>query len=287
MGRIEALQFFIFFAFMLNPYLPKLARIKAIQQETSDTKRLTFQFVDKKDQANFKFWHGQFLMLGLLGYGEAAFDICSSTVRLSTFDLSVRGVGALTEELHQLKVGDLVTIRGPFGNGLPLKKFRNKNLLLVGGGCGFVAMRSFALDYLAGKLHSGKLNVFYGCANEESLLFKNEYKNWQKKIDLDITLDRPSKEWKGKKGVITTLFHNGQDFTNAVALMVGPPVMYKFVIEELQERGLKDSDIYLSLERRMYCGVGVCQHCAIGPYYVCKDGPVFPWEQLKGIPNAI
>ena len=272
---------------MRNPYLPKIARIKNIRTETPDTKLFTFQFIEKKDRDSFKFNHGQFLMLGILGQGEAAFDICSSTTKLSTFDLAVRKVGTLTEKLHQLKVGDLVTIRGPFGNGLPRKIFKNKNLLLVGGGCGFVTMRSFILDYLAGKLNKGKLKVFYGCLNEENLLFKKEYSTWRKKVDLDIILDHPTKKWKGPKGVITVLFNQAQGFKKTVALVVGPPVMYKFVIEKLKEKGMSDSDIYLSLERRMYCGIGVCQHCAIGPYYVCQDGPVFSWEQLKDIPGAI
>lgn len=272
---------------MFNPYLPKLAKIRSIRTETPDAKLFTFQFIEKKDQDSFGFDHSQFLMLGIIGHGEAAFDICSSTTKLSTFDLAVRKVGELTEELHKLKVGDLVTIRGPFGNGLPLNKFKNKDLLLIGGGCGFVTMRSFVLDYLSGKLNKGKLNVFYGCLNEENLLFKKEYPAWQKKVDLDIILDHPSKNWKGLKGVITGLFNEGQDFSKAAAVVVGPPVMYKFVIEDLEERGMKKENIYLSLERRMYCGLGVCQHCAVGPYYVCKDGPVFSWQQLKDISGAI
>lgn len=265
----------------------KFAKIKTIQQETPDTKLFTFQFTKKEDQVNFSFEHGQFLMSGLLGFGEAPFDICSSATKLSTFDLSIRQVGELTTKLHQLKVGDMVTVRGPFGHGLPIKNFKDKDLLLIGGGCGFVAMRSFVIDYLAGRLHQGKLSVFYGCADEKTLLFKNEYSRWRKKIDLDIVLDRPSKQWKGARGVVTVLFNNRQDFSNTVALVVGPPVMYKFVVEELKKRGMKDEDIYLSLERRMHCGGGVCQHCAIGPYYVCKDGPVFSWEQLRGVPGAI
>ena len=272
---------------MINPYLPKLARIKKIQTQTPDAKLFTFQFINKKDRDNFCFNHGQFLMLGILGYGEAPFDICSSAVKLSTFDLAVRKVGALTQKLHGLKVGDLATIRGPFGNGLPLNKFKNEDLLLIGGGCGFVTMRSFVLDYLNNKLNAGKLNIFYGCVDEKNLLFQNEYNQWQKKVDLNIILDKPSKGWRGPRGVVTGLFNDKQDFSNTIALVVGPPVMYKFVIEELSQRGVSDSNIYLSLERRMYCGIGVCQHCAIGPYYVCKDGPVFSWEQLKNIPNAI
>jgi len=272
---------------MYNPYLPKFAKVKKIQPETPDTKLFTFQFIDSKDQKSFCFNHGQFLMLGLIGFGEAAFDICSSTIKLNFFDLAVRKVGSLTERLHQLKVGDMVTVRGPFGNGLAEKIYQNKELLLIGGGCGFIVMRSFISDYLADKLPVKKLDIFYGCANEKALLFKKEYSSWQKKANLDIALDKPAKNWSGEKGVITALFNDNQDFSQTVALVVGPPVMYKFVIEELQKRGMKDSDIYLSLERRMYCGVGVCQHCAIGPYYVCKDGPVFSWEQLKSIPNAI
>ena len=272
---------------MLNPYLPKIAKILKIQDETPDTKLFTFEFVSKTDQNNFNFIHGQFLMLGLLGWGEAPFDICSSTTNRKIFDLTVREVGSLTERLHQLKIGDLVIVRGPFGNGLPLKNFKNKDLFLIGGGCGFVTIRSFVLDYLAGKLHQGKLNVFYGCANEKNLLFKNEFKSWQKKAGLDITLEKPSAQWKGQRGVIINLFNDRQDFSNTIALIVGPPVMYKFVVEELKDRGVADQDIYFSLERRMYCGVGVCQHCAIGPYYVCKDGPVFSWEQLKDIIGAV
>ena len=272
---------------MKNKAIPQIAKIKKIQNLTPDSKLFTFEFVEKKDRAEFVFEHGQFVLLGILGHGEAAFDICSSAVKLSTFELTIRKVGTLTEQLHNRKVGDSVTVRGPFGNGLPVEKFKNKDLLLIGGGCGFVTVRSFVLDYLNNKLHQGKLNVFYGCLKEENLLFKNEFGRWRKKVGLDIALDKPSKKWKGKKGVVTVLFNDKQDFSNTVALMVGPPVMYKFVIEELKKRGVADSDIYLSLERRMYCGFGACQHCAIGSYYVCKDGPVFSWEQLKDIKGAI
>jgi NAD(P)H-flavin reductase len=272
---------------MHNSYLPKLAKVKKIVLQTPDTKLFTFEFIDKNDRDNFSFVHGQFVMLGILGEGEAAFDICSSTLKPKIFDLAIRKVGNLTEKIHKLKVNDRVTVRGPFGNGLPLEKFKDKDLLLIGGGCGFITMRSFVLDYLTGKLNLGHLNIFYGCLNEKNLLFQKEFKTWRKKVNLDITLDKPSPGWSGQKGVVTSLFNDRQDFTDTIALIVGPPVMYKFVIEELQKRKMKDADIYLSLERRMYCGIGVCQHCAIGPYYVCKDGPVFSWEQIKDIPGAV
>ncbi|OGY52914.1 MAG: hypothetical protein A3B15_02210 [Candidatus Buchananbacteria bacterium RIFCSPLOWO2_01_FULL_45_31] len=272
---------------MLNPYIPKLARIIKIAGQTPDVKLFTLEFADRKDRAEFSFTHGQFVMAGLLNFGEAAFEICSSAIKTKTFDLAVGRIGDLTEKLHQLKTKAVMTIRGPFGNGLAEKFYQNKELLLVGGGRGLIVMRSFILDYLAGALPAKKVNVFYGCLDEKNLLFKNEYKIWRKKFGLDICLNKPEKSWLGQRGVITVLFNDKQDFTDTVALIVGPPVMYKFVIEELQKRGLKDEDIFVSLERRMYCGIGVCQHCAIGPYYVCKDGPVFSWAQIKGIPGAI
>ena len=273
---------------MHNPYLPKIARIKKIQPETADTKLFTFEFVNKKDRDDFNFQHGQFMMAGVLGFGEAAFDICSSTFETDSFELAIRNVGELTAKLHILKVGDMVTARGPFGNGLPATVINNRNLLLIGGGCGFVTMRSLVLDYLAGRLNpKNKIIIIYGCLNEKTLLFKDEYQEWGQKVDLKIALERPSARWPGARGVITVLFNNLKLPKKSVAILCGPPAMYKFIIEELKKRRLADSDIFLSLERRMYCGVGVCQHCAVGPYYVCKDGPVFCWEQIKNIPGAI
>jgi len=272
---------------MINPYTPKLAKIKSIVDQTPDIKLFTFEFVERSDRNNFKFTNGQFLMAGLLGQGEAAFDICSSALSPKTFQLTIRRAGDLTIKLHELKVGDLMTIRGPFGNGLPEKVYHGKDLILIGGGTGFIVFRSFVLDFIAGKLPAKNLNLFYGCVNEENLLFCSEYPGWRKKIELDIALAAPSKSWRGAKGLVTELFKPQQDFSNTVALVVGPPVMYRPVIDNLKKQGMKDEDIFVSLERRMYCGVGVCQHCAIGPYYVCKDGPVFSWAQLKNIPGAI
>ncbi len=272
---------------MFNPYLPQLAKIKKIVEQTDDIKLFTFEFVDKKVRKSFKFDHGQFLMAGFLNFGEAAFDICSSASDLKTFDLAIRKVGVLTAKFFEAKAGDIVTIRGPFGNGLPEKIYKEKDLLLIGGGSGFIVMRSIVLDFLKGKLGAKKVDVFYGCQDEHNMLFQREYGQWKKKVGLDVVLAKPSKGWRGPSGVVTVLFNEKQDFANTVALIVGPPAMYRPVIENLKKKGMKDSDILVSLERKMYCGIGVCQHCAIGPYYVCKDGPVFSWDQIKDIPNAV
>lgn len=270
---------------MINPYLPKLAKVLKIKQTSAETKLFVLQYVDK---TKFEFSYGQFVQVGIFGFGEAPFSLCSATTQKETFEILVRAIGDLTNKLHQLKTGELVTVRGPFGNGFPLDKFKNKNILLVGGGCGFVPLRSFILDHLAGKFNpKNKMQVFYGCQDEKNILFADEHARWKKVIDLQIALLKPPAQWRGIRGVVTKIFEKVEVLDNALAVIVGPPVMYKFVIEELKKSGLTNSDIYLSLERRMYCGLGVCQHCAIGPYYVCKDGPVFSYEQLKTIREAI
>jgi len=270
---------------MKNPYRPKLAKIVNIKTENADSKLYTLRHEDKEQ---FEFNHGQFMQVGLLGYGEAPFTLCSSTFDNKNFEVTIREVGDLTKKIHQLRIGDTITVRGPFGNGFPMEEFSDRNILLIGGGCGFVAMRSFILDHKLGKFNKkNKLQVFYGCLNEENILFSDEQKNWKKQVDYRIALMKPSSKWKGIKGVVTKIFEKVKIVEDAVAVVVGPPVMYKFVIEELVKNNIKDSDIYLSLERKMYCGEGVCQHCAIGPYYVCKDGPVFSYDQLKKIKGSI
>ncbi|MBU1165129.1 FAD/NAD(P)-binding protein [Patescibacteria group bacterium] len=270
---------------MINLYVPKLAKIINIKQESPDSKLFTLQYQDKSE---FEFTHGQFVQIGLFGWGEAPFSLCGPTTEEKTFQIVVREVGDLTKRIQKLTKGQTITVRGPFGNGFPMDKFVNKNVILIGGGCGFVAMRSFVLDHNLGKFNpKNKLQIFYGCLNEESVLFSDELKAWKKKIDYRIALMKPSPKWRGIKGVVTKIFEKVKVVNNAVAVIVGPPIMYKFVIEELTKKGFADTDIYLSLERRMYCGLGVCQHCAIGSYYVCKDGPVFSYSQLKETRGAI
>jgi NAD(P)H-flavin reductase len=159
--------------------------------------------------------------------------------------------------------------------------FEDKPLLLIGGGCGFIPLRPLIQDYLSGRIKNSFLQIFYGCYNEETLLFKKEYPKWNRKAELDVILEKPSKRWAGEKGMVTDLFKSRKVTSDSIAVLVGPPIMYYFVIKELKKKKVKDENIYVSLERKMYCGVGVCQHCAIGPYYVCKDGPVFRWSDIK------
>jgi len=273
---------------MLNPYKPKLAKIIKIKKETTDAKLFTLQYINKKDQEDFSFNHGQFMMAGLSGFGEGPFDICSNIFDNSYIDLCIREVGDLTSAFHRAIVGDTVLIRGPYGHGFPmLDKLDKPNLLLIGGGCGFISMKSIIEDYVKNFKKTKKAQVFYGALNEDNLLYKNRYREWQKHLDLQIILNKPTEQWKWKQGLITQLFKDVEVIKDATVIMVGPPVMYKFVLKELKKINIDPSDIYISFERRMHCGIGICHHCAIGSKLVCKDGPVFLYDEIKGIDGAI
>ncbi len=267
---------------MINSYLPTKARIISVIQDSEDTKLFRFQFVNKKEQRNFAFIPGQFLQIGLPGWGECPISICSSPQDASSFfELAIRQVGSLTNKLHELKKGDSVDIRGPYGNGFDVELFKDKPLLLIGGGCGLVPLRPLILEYFAGNLSNSILQIYYGCRNQQTLQFKDQHAKWSKEAEFNLILEKPQPGWKGQAGLITDLFKGKTITSNSVAVIVGPPIMYKFVIQELKKRKVADQHILVSLEQKMYCGLGVCQHCALGPYYVCKDGPVFSWEQIK------
>jgi len=275
---------------MINTYHQQLATIKELHKESIDSKRFVLVCKDKKWQSNFDFIHGQFMMVGLGGWGEAPFDICGSRAnRKKNVEVTIRTVGPLTQKLHELKRGDEVLMRGPFGNGMPaFSKLERKNLLLVGGGCGAVTLRSILEEYTEPKFKRDfKMQVFWGCLDRDTILFKNRHAAWKKHVDFNLILEKPPKGWKGERGLVTKLFDKKEVLEDASALVVGPPIMYRFVIPKLKEHGFRDEDIYLSFERKMYCGLGVCQHCAIGPYYVCKDGPVFSYSMVKGIKGVI
>lgn len=273
---------------MINIYQPHKTKIISVIVESLDTKLFRLSFVNKEIQSEFSYLPGQFVQIGLPGWGECPISMASSINDSNLyFELAIRNVGRLTDKLHQLKKGDTVDIRGPFGNGFDADLFAGKPLLLIGGGCGFVPLRPLVNDYLAGRMENTILQIFYGCLNEKTMLFKKEYATWNHKADFDIVLEKPSSKWAGERGLVTDLFKSRKVTSNSVAVLVGPPVMYKFVIAELKKRKVKDENIYISLERKMYCGIGVCQHCAIGPYYVCKDGPVFRWSDVKNIEGII
>jgi sulfite reductase subunit B len=269
-------------------YMPTPARIVAVQDLTLYEKLFTLE-LPQNHSLNHR--PGQFVEVSMLGIGEAPISISSSPSRSNgTFELCIRRVGDLTNTIHRLGRGDFLGIRGPFGRGFPFERFRGKDLLFVPGGLGLAPLRSLINEVLDDRGKYGKVTVLYGARSPADLLFQNELAAWDSRDDLDlhITVDRPDDQWRGNVGVITTLFKNIQVHArNTVAVVVGPPVMYRFVLMELLGMGIAEGNIWFSFERRMKCGVGKCGHCQLQHIYTCQDGPSFSYADIKHLEEAL
>lgn len=270
-----------------NLYLPRPATIKKIIQFTELEK---FFQLSLDDGSELGHQPGQFVMVSLPGVGECPISISSSPTAKG-FDLCIRKVGRVTEKIHQLKEGDKVGIRGPFGKGFPVDKLKSKDLLFIGGGIGMVPLRSFINYSIDRRKDYGRIILLYGARTPKELFPFPEFEDWKagkKDVELLLTVDRGDDKWKGNVGVITTLIPGLKlDLEKTYALVCGPPVMYKFVLLALEGKNFREDHIYLSLERRMKCGVGKCGHCQIHGYYCCQDGPVFHYPMIKGIKEAL
>jgi len=237
---------------------------------------------------------GQFVQVSLFGVGEAPISISSSPSRSNgSFQLCVRRAGDLTSVIHQLKPGDSIGIRGPFGHGFPIERYRGKDVLFAPGGLGLAPLRSLINQVLDERSSFGRVIILYGARSPSELLFKDELKTWGERddVELHLTVDRGDESWTGNVGVITTLFNKIEVYPpNTVAITCGPPVMYRFVLMELVALGgvgISEGNIWLSLERRMKCGVGKCGHCQINNIYTCIEGPVFSYAQIKHLEEAL
>jgi sulfite reductase subunit B len=270
-----------------SPYQPTMAEMVKIEQLTGTEKLFTLHLKDGRDLGHRA---GQFVEVSVFGVGEAPISVTSSPTRNGTFELCVRRVGDVTGALHRMKPGATVGIRGPYGNGFPVEQMRGKDLLFAPGGIGFPPLRSVINQVLDERESFGRVIILYGARNPSELLFKDELAQWEARDDVEfhVTVDRGDESWTGNVGVITTLFPKITiNPRNTVAMTVGPPVMYRFVLMELLSKGIQDGRIFLSLERRMKCGLGKCGHCQINNVYVCQKGPVFSYAQLKELPEAI
>jgi sulfite reductase subunit B len=268
-------------------YQPTLAEMVKIEQLTEKEKLFTLYLKEGRDLGHQA---GQFVEVSAFGIGEAPISVTSSPTRNGTFELCVREVGDVTGALHRMEPGSTVGIRGPFGNGFPVDKMRGKDLVFAPGGLGLAPLRSLINQVLDERETFGRVIILYGARNPSELLFKDELAQWEARDDVEfhVTVDRGDEDWTGNVGVITTLFPKiTVNPRNTVAVTVGPPIMYRFVLMELLSKGIQDSRILLSLERRMKCGVGKCGHCQINNVYVCQKGPVFSYAQLKELPEAI
>ncbi|MEM3880169.1 MAG: 4Fe-4S dicluster domain-containing protein [Candidatus Bathyarchaeia archaeon] len=270
-------------------YVPKLATI--VKKVPMTAKETLFEIkLDDGTDLNHK--PGQFVEVSVFGVGEAPISISSSPTKKGTFELCVRKVGSVTTRLHALSVGDKVGIRGPFGNGFDAEQLKGKDLLFIAGGLGIAPLRSLFNYVLDNRKDYGRVILLYGCKEPREMLFGDELRALAKRNDVEFkpTVDWcPENElWEGNIGVITTLIPQVNfDPETTYAIVCGPPIMYKFVIADLKSRKVPDDHIILSLERRMKCGVGKCGHCQINQIYVCKDGPVFNYSKIKGVPEAL
>ncbi len=268
-------------------YYPEIAEITAIKRFTDKEKWFEIKLPGGRLLGHKP---GQFVQVSLFGAGEAPISVTSSPTKKGSFELCVREVGMLTELLHKLEVGSTIGIRGPFGKGFDVESFKGKDILIVGGGIGIVPLRSLINYVIDNRKDYGRLIILYGAKNPKELLFPDELKQWEKSKDIEyhVTVDQGTPDWKGKTGVITTLIPGlDLDLSNTITAVVGPPIMYKFVLMSLKTKRIPDENIYLSLERRMKCGVGKCGHCQINHSYVCQDGPVYHYPELKNLQEAI
>jgi len=269
-------------------YTPEIARVVNVEPLTALEKLFTIELPAGRSLGHAP---GQFVMVSLLGIGEAPISITSSPSRSNgSFQLCVRRVGDVTNAMHALQPGDGLGIRGPFGHGFPIEKMRGKDVLFAPGGLGLAPLRSLINQVLDERGSFGRVVILYGAKRPEELLFRDELEEWTTRDDVEclVTVDRGDETWDGHVGVITTLFPKiSINPRNTVAVTCGPPIMYRFVLMEMLGKGIPESQIYLSLERRMKCGVGKCGHCQINNLYCCQDGPVFTYSQVKGIEEAL
>ncbi|MCQ9207016.1 MAG: FAD/NAD(P)-binding protein [Omnitrophica bacterium] len=273
---------------MKNDYLPHKAKITSIQKESFDTNTYKVVFDDKKIKDTFDYKQGQFAEISVLGVGEAPISITSSPTRKGFLEFSIRNTGKVTRAIHDLKVNDPLFVRGPYGNSFPYDELKGKNLYFIAGGIGLPPLRSLINMVMDNRKEFGHVKILYGAKTPDEVCFKKELEEWKNipNTEVWLTVDKPCDGWGCSVGVVTELWKETNVHPeNAVAILCGPPIMIKFVIARLAESGFKDIDIVMTLERYMKCGIGKCGHCNIGEKFVCIDGPVFTYNQVKAFPT--
>jgi len=256
-----------------NPYKLKEAKILEKIQESPDT----YTFRIECEDENFK--PGQYNMIYYFGIGEAPISIASYEDKI--LEHTIRAVGDVTNHIDSLKEGDFIYYRGSYGNFWDLNLAYGKQLVLLSGGLGFAALKWIMEEAIKKKNNFQNILSLYGSKNYDSLLYKNNYERWFSEIDFIITLDKPDSRWKGNVGLITELIKKSYIEKDAVIFICGPDPMVKFCVIELEKKGVSLQNIYVSMERHMKCSVGTCGHCMFGPYFVCKNGPIFKYSDIK------
>ena len=276
---------------MNNPYAPIPMRVERIVTETEDASIRTISLSFAEGSKPFGFVPGQFSELSIMGVGEAPFGMASSPMTPDALDFTIARVGTVTTELHYLEPGETIGLRGPLGNGYPVDALKGRDLLVIGGGFGFSTLRAFT-NYA---LHPdnrggfGRLVVVYGARNPGLLLYRDDLHNWAARYDVQliVTVDRAEGDWAGAVGNVPSHVKGLEvDPASTSALVCGPPAMIRYTLPVLDALGLAPSDIFLSLEMKMKCGIGKCGRCSIGGSYVCIDGPVYSLARLRELPGG-
>jgi NAD(P)H-flavin reductase len=267
---------------------PAWAKISSITSEAQGIATYWLQFTDPAFAARYTFQPGQFNMVYIPGFGEAAISISSDSEDHSKVGHTIRFVGNVTRAVSRLRPGDLIGLRGPFGTTWPLQEIAGKDVIIAAGGIGLAPLRPAIYHILSHRQDFGKVQVLYGARTPGDLLYPSEYRRWEAGgIEVHVTVDRADETWQGSVGVVPMLFYRFRmEPARTAVIACGPEIMIRFVVFEGLARRVPAEHIYLSLERNMKCGQGSCGHCQLGPYFICKDGPVFRFDALQPFFNV-
>ena len=267
-----------------NVYLPHIAVVEKIIEETPGVITFHFNFKDEKLKKEFTFESGQFGEYSIFGVGEATFCISSSPTRRDHLEFAVQKVGRVTNALCRLGIGAEIGFRGPYGNSFPLDFLQGKNLVFVAGGIGLAPLRSLIWNVIDNRDKYGNIDIIYGARSPSDLCFKYDLDAWEqdKTVKITTTVDKGDESWTGNVGFVPQILEQvAPSAQNAMAIVCGPPIMIRFTFPVLEKLGFTPEQMITTLEKRMKCGIGKCGRCNIGDIYVCRDGPVFTFAQIK------
>ncbi|MGB8645281.1 MAG: FAD/NAD(P)-binding protein [Anaerolineae bacterium] len=267
-----------------NPMHSSPYRIETVRQETHDT--FTLELVSANGSDGVSFAPGQFNMLYIFGAGEIPISISGDPTSHERLVHTTREVGAVTHAMRQLRRGDMIGVRGPYGTSWPIKEAEGKDIVIVTGGIGLAPLRPALYGLISERQKYGKIVLLYGARTPDEILYQRELAQWRAKFDLEVyvTVDRAMGGWRGNVGVVTTLIPKAPfDPSSTLAFVCGPEIMMRYTVLELNKRGVHGENIHISMERNMKCGIGFCGHCQFGGVFVCKDGPVFRYDQVRDL----
>jgi sulfhydrogenase subunit gamma (sulfur reductase) len=269
-----------------NVYLPKLAKIVHVKEEVPGARAIKTFRVEFINGDGFDHAPGQCAMISVFGKGESMISIASAPAITEYKQFSIMRSGRVTTAIHDMRVGDVIGVRGPYGNNFPVGDWKGRNLIFIGGGCGLAPIWPVIQTAVTNRSDFGAISVFYGGRTSRDIMYAAELEKLRGKADVYLSIDSPEEGWEGYCGFVpANVMDKPQNPDNAIAITCGPPIMIKFVIKNLREMGFADEQIYTTIENKMKCGIGKCGRCNVGKDYVCVKGPVYSWAQLKTLPQ--